>query len=106
VDLDAYQPRLEVFNDTSPWQQPAVGHPEDPMGFWSSTQTAGGVAAKTDWLPVQPAVADDAVSFLDCLEQGRPSDVPVAFGSHALEVILAGYQSAAEGQPVTISNEE
>jgi len=106
VDLDAYEPRLEIHSDAPAWRQPAVGHPEDPMGFWSSTQTAGGVEAKTDWLPIQPAVADDAVSFLDCLEQGCPSDVPAALGAHAVEVILASYQSAAEGQPVTISHED
>ncbi|WP_339908374.1 Gfo/Idh/MocA family oxidoreductase [Symmachiella dynata] len=106
VDLDAYEPRLEIHNDTPAWRQPAVGHPEDPMGFWSSTQTAGGVEPKTDWLPIQPAVADDAVSFLDCLQQGRPSDVPVALGAHAVEIILASYQSAAQGQPVTIPLED
>ena len=103
VDLDAYEPRLEIYSDAPAWQQPSSGHPEDPMGFWSSTQIAGGIAPKTSWLSVQPAVTDDAVYFLDCLEQGRPSDVPVALGAHAVDVILAGYRSAAAGQPVAVS---
>lgn len=104
VDLDAYSPRLEIFSDAPPWQQPSIPHPDDPMGFWSSTQAAGGVVPKTAWAPIQPAVADDATYFLDCLERGEPSDVPAALGAHAVEVILAAYQSAALGQPVEIAS--
>ncbi len=102
ADLDAYAPRLEVFNDDDPWRQPAKPHPEDPMGFWSSTQKAGGVRPKPGWRPVQPAVANDAVHFLNCLEAGQPSDVPASLGAHAVEVILAAYRSAADGQPVKL----
>jgi hypothetical protein len=72
------------------------------MGFWSSTQKAGGIRAKTNWRPIQPAVANDAVYFLDCLENNRPSDVPASLGAHAVEVILAAYRSAADGLPVEI----
>ncbi len=103
VDLDANEPRLEIFNDAPPWQQPLQPHPEDPMGFWSSTQKAGGVQAKTAWQPIQPAAVNDAVYFLDCVENNRSSDVPASLGAHAVEVILAAYRSAAQGQPVEIS---
>lgn len=102
VDLDAYQPRLEIYNDAPPWQQPKTPHPEDPMGFWSSTQKAGGAHPKTGWQPLQGAVTNDAVYFLDCLEQGGASDVPVSLGAHAVEVILAGYRSAAVGEVVEL----
>jgi len=102
ADLDAFQPRLEIYNDAPAWRQPDEPHPEDPMGFWSSTQKAGGMLPKTAWRPIQPVVANDAIYFLDCLEQNKPSDAPVSMGAHAVEVILAGYESAAAGQPVDL----
>ncbi|MCA9068239.1 MAG: Gfo/Idh/MocA family oxidoreductase [Planctomycetaceae bacterium] len=43
VTLDAHSPRFEVWSDAPPWRQPSTPHPEDPMGFWSSTQAEGGV---------------------------------------------------------------
>jgi predicted dehydrogenase len=97
VSIDAYRPRLEVFSDAAAWRQPEVPHPEDPMGFWSSTQEAGGVIDKTDWWPLAGAARDDAAYFLDCLDADRESDVPVAVGAHAVETILAGYAAAASG---------
>ncbi len=97
VSLDADRPRLEIDSDAPPWQPPQVPHPEDPMGFWASTQKEGGVRPKQDWLPISPELAGDATCFLDCLEAGRESDVPVRLGAHALKVILAGYVSAASG---------
>lgn len=65
------------------------------MGFWSSTQAAGGVIDKTDWWPLAEAAGDDAAYFLDCLDADRESDVPVAVGAHAVETILAGYAASA-----------
>lgn len=102
VTLDAYRPRLEIFSDSPAWQQPATPHPEDPMGFWVSTQEAGGVHPKTDWHPIAAAAQSDAAFFLDCLEQDVASDVDAAVGAHAVEVILAGYVAAAEGRTVAI----
>jgi predicted dehydrogenase len=102
VTLDAYEQRLEFFCDATAWQQPAVPHPEDPMGFWSSTQKEGGVEPKTDWFPTDAAVHSDASYFLDCIEQDRESDVPASVGAHAVEAILAGYVTAAEGLTVQI----
>lgn len=102
VTIDAYRPRLEISGDSPPWRAPEVPHPEDPMGFWSSTQKAGGVEPKTDWFPVWSAVQSDASYFVDCVEHDRESDVPAAVGAHAVEAILAGYVAAAEGRTVAL----
>ncbi|GAB4148775.1 MAG: Gfo/Idh/MocA family oxidoreductase [Planctomycetaceae bacterium] len=102
VTIDAFQPRLELFSDSPAWTQPKTPHPEDPMGFWSSTQQAGGIQPKTDWWPLETAVQSDAAHFLDCLEQDRESDVSVTVGAHAVETILAGYRAAASGETVSI----
>jgi len=101
VTLDAYQPRLEISSDAPAWRPPEVPHPEDPMGFWSSTQQEAGVEPKTDWFPVAPALQCDASCFLDCIEQDRESDVSAEVGAHAVEAIFAGYAAASQGQPVT-----
>ncbi len=93
--VDAHRPRLEIFSDAAGWSQPGTPHPEDPMGFWSSTQEPGGVTPKTDWWPLAEAAADDAEYFLDCLDDDRDSDVPVAMGARAVETILAAYEAAA-----------
>jgi predicted dehydrogenase len=102
ITLDAYEPRLEVWSDAPAWSQPKTPHPEDPMGFWSSTVTEGGVKSKTGWRSVEPVFASDASSFLDCLEQQKESDVPVSMGAHAVEVILGGYRAAAMGETVAL----
>jgi myo-inositol 2-dehydrogenase / D-chiro-inositol 1-dehydrogenase len=79
-----------------------VPHPEDPMGFWSSTQAENGLVAKTAWQPLDAAVPSDAAYFLDCLEQDRESDVPARVGVHTVETVLAAYRSAASGEMVRI----
>lgn len=102
--VDANRPRLEVYSDAPPWRAPDVLHPEDPMGFWSSTQRENGVRPKDSWWPVAEAAQSDAAYFLDCLVQERESNVPVAVGAHAVEVIRAGYESAATGEVVTLAS--
>jgi len=102
ITLDAYEPRLELFTDAPAWRQPDVPHPEDPMGFWSSTQKAGGIEPKMDWIPVESAAKTDAAFFLDCLEEDRESDVSAGIGAHAVEVITAGYTAAAENRTVSL----
>jgi predicted dehydrogenase len=98
VTLDAFRPRLEIHSAADPWRPPPVPHPEDPMGFWSSTQQENGIRPKEDWWPVDPVAQSDASYFVDCIEHGRESDVPAAVGCHAAEAILKGYQSAAESR--------
>ncbi len=102
ITLDAYKPRLAVWSDAPAWSQPKTPHPEDPMGFWTSTMAVGGVKPKTGWIPVEPEYASDAACFLDCLEQENESDVPVSMGAHAVDVILAGYRAAATGETVAL----
>ncbi len=104
VTLDAYEPRFEVWSDAPPWTQPEKPHPEDPMGFWSSTQAEGGVRPKKNWFPVDPLAVADAACFLDCLEQDRDSDVPVSRAAHAVDVILAGYRAAATGETIDLES--
>lgn len=101
--LDAFRPRLEMYCDAPAWQQPNPPHSEDPMGFWSSTQKAAGIKPKTAWQPVDADSQSDTAYFVDCIEANRESDVSAAVGTHALEVILAGYRSAAEHRPVAIA---
>lgn len=105
ITIDAQRPRLEVCCDSTPWTQPAVGHPEDPMGFWSSTQAAGGIKAKHDWQAISPSAKSDAAAFLDCLKQNRQSDVTAAMAAHCVDVVHAVYRSAAGGnaEPITKS---
>ena len=103
VTIDAFSPRLEIFSDSQPWIQPQTPHPEDPMGFWSSTQKEGGLTPKTDWFPIDAAARSDAAYFLGCLDRNAESDVPVSVGAHAVEAIFAGYESAAEGRTVTLA---
>lgn len=106
ITIDAQRPRLEVCSDSPPWSQPSVGHPEDPMGFWSSTQTAGGVQTKNDWQAINASAKSDAAAFLDCLEQNRQSDVTAEMAAHCVEVVHAVYRSAAGGNTELVTNPE
>ncbi|WP_166823810.1 Gfo/Idh/MocA family protein [Thalassoroseus pseudoceratinae] len=101
VTLDAFRPRLEVWNADA-WTPPPTPHPEDPMGFWSSTQSENGILPKAGWQPIETAIQSDAAYFLDCLDENRPSDVCAKVGFHALQAILRGYQSAAVGQWISL----
>jgi predicted dehydrogenase len=99
--VDANRPRLEIYNDAAPWTPPRR-HPDDPMGFWSSTQKESGVKPKTTWAPFGPPAPSDQSAFLDCLDAGRESPVSVVEAAHATEVLVATYLSAHRGQAVTL----
>ncbi|QDU79046.1 putative oxidoreductase [Polystyrenella longa] len=102
VSLDAFEPRLEVYSDAPPWRPPEEDHPEDPMGFWSSTVAEAGVRPKQTWQSIDAMTQSDASYFLDCLEKQEPSDVPVELGAHVIQVFQAAYASAALGEVVEI----
>ncbi|NQV27400.1 MAG: Gfo/Idh/MocA family oxidoreductase [Rhodopirellula sp.] len=106
ITIDAQRPRLEVCSDAEPWYQPATAHPEDPMGFWSSTQKSGGVNPKQDWRTVNAVAKSDAAAFLDCLESNHQSDVPATMAAHVVDVVHAVYRSAAGGQTEPITEAE
>jgi predicted dehydrogenase len=99
--IDVNRPRLEVYTDEAPWLPPPV-HQADPMGFWNSTQAEVGLQAKRTWMPIAAAGPSDASYFLDCLDAGRESEMAAPEAALATEVLLAGYQSAASGEVVTL----
>jgi predicted dehydrogenase len=101
VVADANRPRLEAFTDEPPWTPPNV-NPEDPMGFWVSTQDAVHLRPKQTWLAVTPPAPSDASYFLDCVDAGRESEMSVAEAALTTEVLLACYRSASSGEVVTL----
>ena len=100
--VDANRPRLEVYTDETPWTPPNV-HPQDPMGFWSSTQDEVHTRPKTrpGCRSARPAQSD-AAYFLDRLDADRDSEINVVEAALATEVLLAAYRSAATREVVTL----
>jgi predicted dehydrogenase len=98
--IDANRPRVEVFCDEAPWTPPNV-HPQDPMGFWSSTQDEVHTRPKRTWVPLNAAVSD-AAYFLDRLDANRDSEMNVVEAAHSTEVLLAAYRSAATREVVNL----
>ena len=99
--IDANRPRLEVYTDEAPWAPPNP-HPQDPMGFWSSTQDEVHTRPKRTWVSAGPAAQSDAAYFLDRLDAKRDSEVNAAEAALATEVLLAAYRSAATRAVVTL----
>jgi UDP-N-acetylglucosamine 3-dehydrogenase len=101
--IDAYRPRLEVYDTGLPWTAPEV-NPQDPMGFWRSTQEAVNTQPKRIFAPFSrlvPAKSDES-HFIDCILEGRESDMNARQAAILTEVLLAGYQSAATGTVVSL----
>ena len=98
--LDANRPRVEVYCDETPWTPPNV-HPQDPMGFWSSTQDEVHTRPKRVWGSTT-AAASDAAYFLDRLDANRDSEINVNEAAHAAEVLLAAYRSASQRAVATL----
>jgi predicted dehydrogenase len=100
VCVDAFQPRLAVWAQEAPWTPPRR-HPDDPMGFWSSTQQESGALPKQAWTIPGGNEESDARHFLDCLAAGRTSDVNETDAATVLEELLMCYASAAKGRTVS-----
>ncbi|MCP5110458.1 MAG: Gfo/Idh/MocA family oxidoreductase, partial [bacterium] len=95
VLVDAFEPRFEAASDRAEWSPPARD-PDDPMGFWRSTQVKGNFQPKPEWTVARTmAVRSDQSLFIDAIESGRDPEVTIEDGAKILEVLLAGYQSAA-----------
>src|SRR5262249_35717423 len=99
--IDANRPRVEVYTDEPPWTPPNV-NPEDPMGFWASTQAAVHLRPKPSWVLLPAAAKRDAAYFLDRLDAGQESEMSVIEAAAATEVLLAAYLSASKGEVVKL----
>ena len=95
-------PYVEVYNDQPPFEMPLV-HPFDPMSMWGSTQRETQPRDKDRVLPLDGGgQGRDVTAFVDCLENGVRPEITVRDAVHHIEVIMAGYESAAAGKPVDI----
>ena len=101
--IDANRPRLEIYAAEPPWTPPAV-NPRDPMGFWHSTQREVNLQPKRTFASLANMLASrsDASHFVDCIVEGRESEMNVQQAAMLTEILLAGYRSAAIGQVVSL----
>ncbi len=109
--IDAYGPRLEIYTDEPPWTPPPI-NPRDPMGFWRSTQQEVNTRPKQTYAPLPVTlpgtvpVRSDVSHFVDCVIEGRESEMNVRQAALLTEILLAGYRSAALGQVVSLNSIE
>lgn len=103
VTIDAHRPRIEVWADVDPWTAPPRD-PGDPMGMWAAPLDSPYKARpKESWvLPATSSWVDDAKYFLDCVEQGKQSEMSVDIAAAATETLLAAYRSAATGETMCL----
>lgn len=104
LTFDASSNRLEVFA-AEPAFEPPTPHPLDPMGMWSSTQAEIKMQPKQHWIDV--GSGDDGQqefsAFIDCIENRVESEMNAEFAAHSVEIICAGYRSAASGEVISLS---
>jgi len=101
VFIDGMASHGEISSDRQMnWKTPAE-NPEDPMGFWASTdqRKTGG----TEWFFPPGSQSPDQKAFLDRLEKGLDGEVNISDGVRVLEALFAAYRSAATGTVVKIS---
>ena len=104
LTIDAWRPRVEVYNDEPPFTPPPVNS-LDPMGMWGPTAARYRALPRQTWVGFDEHVnsmSADVAAFIDCIEQGREPEMNAATAAHLLEVILAGYVSSARGEPVDL----
>ena len=103
LTFDASANRLEVFA-AEPAFEPPSPHPLDPMGMWSSTQSEIKMPPKQQWIDV--GSDDDSArefgAFIDCIEKDVESEMNAEFAAHSVEIICAGYRSAATGEVIDL----
>ena len=96
------EPHIEVYNDDPPFEMP-VTHPFDPMAMWGSTTRDTQPRPKASWVTLSDNPQSmDIKAFVDCLESGQRPQVTARDAVHHIEVIMAGYRSAARGEAVTL----
>ncbi len=101
VLIDASRPRAEIAAESPAWSRPPRD-PEDPMGFWRSTQQKAGLTARPEWLVAEAPAPSDQSLFIDCIEHSREAEVSVFDGAKIVEALFAAYLSAATGGVVTL----
>ncbi|MFN7924324.1 MAG: Gfo/Idh/MocA family oxidoreductase [Bryobacteraceae bacterium] len=94
IDASAVRGEVQSARQTF-WKTPAA-NPEDPMGFWASSDQRK--TGATEWFAPGVAVNLDQSAFLDCVERGREAEVTVSDGVRVLEVLMAAYRSASRGE--------
>ena len=101
MTFNAYNPRVEVYTSETPWTPPKL-NPDDPMGFWNSTSK--NAKPKRSWVTVNPSQrhTNDVSYFIDCIESNHKSEVSAKEGAAQVEVLMAGYLSAATGSVVSL----
>ncbi len=104
LTFDASVNRLEVFV-AEPAFEPPTPHPLDPMGMWSSTQAEIKMRPKQHWIDVGSGNDGqrEFSAFIDCIENEVESEMNAEFAAHSVEIICAGYRSAASGEVINIS---
>jgi predicted dehydrogenase len=100
--VDVHRPRVEVWADVPPWTAPPRD-PEDPMGMWAAPPDSPYEARpKESWILPARSGTSDAEHFLDCVQHGRQSEMPVDIAAKSTEALLAAYQSAASGSLIEL----
>ncbi len=104
LTFDASANRLEVFA-AEPSFEPPTPHPLDPMGMWSSTQSEIGMTPKQHWIDVNSGNDGqrEFSAFIDCIENEVESEMNAEFAAHSVEIICAGYRSAATGKVIDLT---
>ena len=102
--FDGHEPRIELYNDEPDFTAPPVD-PLDPMGMWAASSPRSRRRPKQRWAtlsdPITP-MSRDVTAFIDCIEQGREPEMNAAAAASILEVVFAGYLSAARGQEISL----
>ncbi len=105
LTFDAWQPRLEVYADEPDAPPPPV-NPDDPMSMWRSTQPQTPPPLfKRRWVSLgdeRTWSLNDASNFVDCIASGRESEMTARDAAALVRILMAGYQSAASGDVVTL----
>jgi predicted dehydrogenase len=95
-------PRLEIYDDESRFTMPQT-HPWDPMAMWSSTGRDLRTAPKRQWVSMSEGPQSiDMQEFIDCLDRDVEPEMNARAAVHHVEVIMAAYESAAAGRPVSL----
>ncbi len=71
--------------------------------MWSSSMRDVQPRGKAQWIALHDSSQTiDITRFVDCIEQGIEPDMNARTAVHHVEVIMAGYVSAASGEPVEL----